>query len=316
MAAMMNSGYTAADPATSKQGTIVAGLTEDVLHTGFDGKTNEYCPYTETSKCYDNTRAPLGVHIALGTMSMSDVPLTAQRVLDIGCGTGTFIEQVMGKVGDLTGVEYNDGMIEQAKARVGDKVALIQGSADELPFEDETFHACTVNQVIHHFPKDENYSFAKRSFAEAYRVLKPGGWLILNTSTPEQQRDAFWWLSLFPKASATVCERFPPLDVVKSHLQQVGFRYTADSVTVPTQRTLMAEDKYLKDGVHAGFSAAYRAGDSSWSMAENSGELESGLKNLQDMIDNGTAEDWLAKREALRLSMGQATFISVQKAMI
>jgi len=213
-------------------------------------------------------------------------------------------------------LEYNDGMIGQARKRLENdsKVKqLIQGSADHLPFPDASFHAVTMNQVIHHFPKDDNYAFNQRVFKEISRVLKPGGAFILNTSTPEQQRDAFWWLSLFPSASKAICERFPPLTTLIAHSKAANLTVTADSVVAPLHRSLMAEDKYLQHGVKAGFMPEYRAGDSSWSMAENCGELDSGLKTLQDMIDNGTADQWLEERECLRKSMGQATFMSVRK---
>lgn len=303
----------ALDEPSAKQLSISQECAEKVLYAGFDGKEHEYCPYNETSKSYDTTRAPLGLNIVLGSLCLSDTPLREQRLLDIGCGTGTFLQAVKGKFGGVAGLEYNDGMILQARSRLSENVRLVQGSADSLPFEDGSFNACTIHQAIHHFPKDDGYTFCKRSFQEAYRVLKPGGRLVINTSTPEQQRDAFWWLSLFPRASDTICSRFPPLNVLKSHLQAVGFELNADSITVPLHRTLMAEEKYLEHGVHAAFMASYRAGDSSWSMAENFGELEEGLKTLQQMIDNGSAEAWLGKREALRLTMGQATFITVKK---
>jgi len=288
---------------------------ETVYFDGFDGAKNEYCPYTETSKSYDGTRAPLGLNIALGSMVMTGKPLKEQRLLDIGCGTGTFLNAVKDKVGELTGLEYNYGMIGQAKSLLGDSVKLLQGSADKLPFDDASFDTCTMHQVLHHFPKDDNYAFCLRSFEEAFRVLKPGGIFVLNTSVPDQQRDAFWWLSLFPKASDAVCSRFPSLEVLTEHFKSVGFEMNADSVVVPMHRSLMAESKYLEHGVHGAFKPEYRAGDSSWSMAENFGELEEGLKKLQSMIDAGTADSWLEGREQLRKSMGQATFITVRKPL-
>lgn len=302
-------------------------VSEQVLHKGFDGAEHEYCPYNTTSKSYDETRAPLGLNIYLGSMSMLQTPLSEQRLLDIGCGTGSFLKCVHGHVNEATGLEYNDGMMAEARKRFDQEeeddgspskrrrtnVELTQGSADKLPFEDGSFDVCTLNQVLHHFPKDDDYAFNKRAFQEAYRVLKPGGIFVINTSMPEQQRDAFWWLSLFPRASSAICERFPPMAVLNDHLKTAGFVIDADSVVVPLHRTLMAESKYLEHGVKGGFMSTYRAGDSSWSMAENFGELDEGLQALQKMIDNGTTDAWLQEREVLRMKMGQATFITAYK---
>mmetsp|Transcript_122988 Transcript_122988/g.213386 ORF Transcript_122988/g.213386 Transcript_122988/m.213386 type:complete len:81 (+) Transcript_122988:278-520(+) len=75
----------------------------------------------------------------------------------------------------------------------------------------------------------------------------------------------------------------------------------------------MADSKYLEHGVKGAFLLEYRAGDSSWSMAENFGELDEGLSKLQMMIEQGIADDWLQGREQLRKSLGQATFLTVQK---
>jgi len=307
---------TAADaPAAKKVKTSDFG-TETVLFDGFDGKQNEYCPYTETSKNYDGTRAPLGINIVLGSIALSAKPMKEQRLLDIGCGTGTFLKEIEDKVGFTAGVEYNNGMIGEARKLLGyEESRLVQGSADSLPFSDASFDICTMNQVIHHFPQADNYAFNLKAFQEVQRVLKPGGVFILNTSMPDQQRDSFWWLSLFPRASEAVCTRFPPMATLMEHYKAAELQIDADSVVVPLHRSLMVADKYLQHGVKAGFMPEYRAGDSSWSMAENFGELEEGLKKLQTMIDNGKAEEWLEGREMLRKAKGQATFITARKPL-
>merc|ERR1719491_1352875 len=99
-------------------------------------------------------------------------------------------------------------MMSRAKARLGDSVTLVQGSGNAFPFEASSFDAVTIHQVIHHFPPADGFAYASTVFQEIYRVLKPGGVLVMSTSTPEQQRDAFWWMSLFPKAADDICSRF------------------------------------------------------------------------------------------------------------
>ena len=65
------------------------------------------------------------------------------QVLDVGCGTGTLLRRIAPSFGKAVGIEFNDGMLGQAKAglpKEGCNIELHQGSGDALPFEDATFH--------------------------------------------------------------------------------------------------------------------------------------------------------------------------------
>jgi SAM-dependent methyltransferase len=292
------------EPAQKKQKLESGGV------KGFDGETHEYCKYTETSQKYDQTRAPLGLNIFVGTFSNNKLPLASQDLLDVGCGTGTFLDVVKGKFKSVAGVEYNDGMIGQARALLGDSVNLIQGAADKLPFDNDSFHAIAINQVLHHFPNDNNFEYLAKAMKECARVLKPGGYIVINTSTPEQQRDAFWWVELFGRSQDAITARFPPLDVLSQHMRDAGFSLDDDSFCSPLHRSLMRPSKYLENGIATALDKDYRDGDSSWSMAENFGELGAALASIEKMVADGTDKEFIARREQMRQRIGQATFVS------
>jgi len=280
-----------------------------------DGKTTdgvEYCPYSVNSKTYDTRRLNPNPDVYLGNAALSGIPLSEQRLLDVGCGTGSFLEQMEPFFGEICGVEYNEGMLEQAVARFADKINLVQGAAQKIPHADASFDVVTVNQVIHHFSTEDNFQELLTAMGEICRVLKPGGKLVLCTSTPEQQRDAFWWLSLFPEASAKICQRFPPLEIIKQHAESVGLKTSRDGILVSLERPLMNPDLYLDGGVELAFDPEYRKCDSSWEMIEPK-ELETGLAAIRAMQEAGTAEEWLSEREKLRMGMGQATFVVASK---
>jgi ubiquinone/menaquinone biosynthesis C-methylase UbiE len=217
-------------------------------------------------------------------------------------------------LGEVFGVEYNDGMLEQAIHRFGTEVVLQQGSAQNIPHAASAFDVVTLNQVIHHFDPSEDFQALSDALQECWRVLKPGGKLIVNTSTPVQQRDGFWWLSLFPEASTRICARFPPLETLTAKMSAAGFDLDADGVVVPLMRPLMRPDRYLdRDVTELALDEEYRACDSSWAMAVQTGELDTGLERLKEMSKDGSCGQWLQGRETLRLQVGQATFVIAKK---
>merc|ERR1711907_769726 len=292
-------------------------LNDDLMRLkGEDGKTNdgvEYCPYTITSKTYDSRRVNPNPDVYLGHAMLNSQPLHEQRLLDVGCGTGSFLQQMRPYFKEICGVEYNEGMLTQAVRRFGSEIELVQGAAQNLPHPDNSFDLVTINQVIHHFSTSEDFLDLQKALKECHRVLKPGGKLIICTSTPEQQRDGFWWLSLFPEASQKICDRFPPLETLLQHMAAAQLAVRAEGVQVPLHRPLMDPSLYLDGGIDLAFDAEYRKCDSSWEMVAPE-ELEKGLQQIQAMKDSGMADQWLQEREELRKKIGQATFVVGMKS--
>jgi SAM-dependent methyltransferase len=104
----------------------------------------------------------------------------AVRVLDIGCGTGALVAEVVARWPDarVTGVDISAGMLAIAARTVdalpgqaGDRVALVQAPADRLPFLDAAFDVAVSAFVLQLVPS--RYA----TLREARRVLARDGWL-------------------------------------------------------------------------------------------------------------------------------------------
>lgn len=99
------------------------------------------------------------------------------RALDLGCGTaGTGVALALDGI-SVTGVDMSSHLLGLATSRAkeeGAHLSLVRGDARRLPFRDAAFEICVCDQVIEHVP---DYASL---LAEAYRVLRPGGLVLLS----------------------------------------------------------------------------------------------------------------------------------------
>lgn len=104
-----------------------------------------------------------------------------EKVLDVGCGTGTLA--IMAKQRSHASVQIHGQdaapeMIERARQkarRSGVDVDFKPGLAEAISFPDNTFDLVMNSLMVHHLPGD----LKSKAFAEMYRVLKPGGRLLI-----------------------------------------------------------------------------------------------------------------------------------------
>ncbi len=276
----------------------------------------EYEDYNSTSGSYDHTRVPVGLPIILDFLASTPIALSEQTVLDAGCGTGTCLAELRGRIGKLHGLELNTGMQQVAKERFADApdVQVAQGSITELPFADETLDGVICNQVLHHLDHGggedgdaDDFPNVKRFFREAFRVLRPGGVIVINTSSHLQHREGFWWAALIPAAIDRMLRRFPSIENLESAARQAGF---ADfKVVVPVAEALQGKQYLNPEGP---LSAAWRAGDSTWSLATEE-ELSHAIDDVTSRIETGGMAAFLEAAEQRRAEIGQTTFLAVRK---
>ncbi|MGL4266890.1 MAG: demethylmenaquinone methyltransferase [Weissella cibaria] len=155
------------------------------------------------AKDYDkmNDIISLGTHRSwrAKTMASIDIPKNGQ-ILDVAAGTGDWtiaLAKELGDKGHVTGFDLSSEMLAVAREKVREAgvsfwVTLTQGNAMELPYEDDTFDLVTIGFGLRNLPD------AEKGMQELYRVLKPGGQLVvLETSQPDNPVIKPFWKMYF-----------------------------------------------------------------------------------------------------------------------
>ena len=134
--------------------------------------------FDNTAKNYDRSHDGKFTKIMYQAVWNQVSCISAQRILDLGCGTGNMILRMQKeKPAEYYGLDLSEKMIEEAGSHLGAGVDLRVGDAEELPYTDHMFDLVVCNASFHHYPKPE------QSLAEIRRVLKPGGSLVLGDPT-------------------------------------------------------------------------------------------------------------------------------------
>jgi len=112
------------------------------------------------------------------------------RVLDVGCGTGTLaleVQRRVGSAGRVVGIDPGTEQIARARAKAARHhmpIAFQVGVIEQLAFPEQTFDVVLSTLMMHHLPK----SLKVQGLAEIARVLKGGGCLIIADFTRKQER--------------------------------------------------------------------------------------------------------------------------------
>jgi ubiquinone/menaquinone biosynthesis C-methylase UbiE len=140
---------------------------------------------------------------------------TATSVLDVGCGTGHWL--TLRPV--IVGLDPSAAMLARARD-VALGARLVRGRAEQLPFPDESFDRLFCVNALHHF--DDRVQF----FAEARRVLRPGGGLLTIGKDPHTDRDEWWVYQYFEETRAIDRKRFARVRTLRGEMALAGFAWT------------------------------------------------------------------------------------------
>ncbi len=141
--------------------------------------------FTTSAGQWDKLRGELfgGAFHFAALLGMLDPEST---VGDLGCGTGQVAEALAPWVRQVIAVDESAAMLQAAKRRVRAlaNVEVRRGALESLPIPDGALDAATCVLVLHHLPAPE------RALAEAARVLRPGGRLLVADMMPHD-REAY-----------------------------------------------------------------------------------------------------------------------------
>ena len=161
-------------------------------------------------------------------------------VLEVGCGTGHWLAvaqearlkplpygdnrsaKALAERPILAGVDRSAPMLERARI-AAPSARLIKARAEDLPWRDAAFDRLFCVNALHHFAD------RGRFFAEARRVLKPGGGLLTIGKDPHTDRDEWWVYEYFDETRAIDRERFARVRTLRGEMALAGFAWAESS---------------------------------------------------------------------------------------
>lgn len=184
---------------------------------------------------FDGERDDLAAYLTIAE------ELTARRVLDVGCGTGSLALLLAGSGYEVVGVDPAKASLEVAKLKdQSGRIRWIHGDATTLPALDADLATMTGN-VAQVFLTDNDLA---QTLQGIHAALRPNGRLIFETRRPEYRAWEEWAADADPvtldiPGIGPVARR---LEVTDVSLPFVSFRYTyqllADGVVVTSDSTL------------------------------------------------------------------------------
>jgi ubiquinone/menaquinone biosynthesis C-methylase UbiE len=170
----------------------------------------------------------------------------ADRVLEVGIGTGRMARPLMARGVRMVGVDISAKMLAQlCEQLTGDHRPpdLLLGDATVLPFRDNAFRAAMVVHVLHLVASIEE------TLAEIRRVLRPGGVLLHQTRRAKPETKRFWdesydeWGRLLKARSFLRRSRFDEV-IVREKIRESGASLRLTDVAGSTETSTVDDEMH------------------------------------------------------------------------
>ena len=136
-------------------------------------------PYRHLAKYYDRFVEPANGGVRTYVLKRFP-PQKNERVLEVGCGTGTNLAFYQKSGSLVSGIDLSQGMLKQAKRKLGANAGLVHGDASRMPFADDSFDTVLAMLTLHEMPPQIRLQVLN----EMIRVSKREGRILLTDYHP------------------------------------------------------------------------------------------------------------------------------------
>jgi SAM-dependent methyltransferase len=175
-------------------------------------------------------------------------------VLEVGCGTGNYVAEIATVIGcRCTGIDSSREMVSRARSRCPSGVVILREAAEALSLGGASFDLVFNVDVVHHL------SDRQRAFAEALRVLRPGGAFCVVTDSEWVIRNREPLSEYFPETVEFELRRCPRIETLQHELCEVGFTTVRDELAefeymlttaAPYEARVFSSLLYINDEAH------------------------------------------------------------------
>ena len=286
--------------------------------------------YDLVSQTYTNMRNPVGVKKILEFFYDEKNDISDKSLLDAGCGTGNYLIKMYPHFDYIHAGDFNKSMLEKAQLNLqkylgNNEITGVDFSEINIcnleRLSNDTFDYIINCQVIHHLPKNlkkengiDRFISVQNAFKEFYRILKPGGKIVINFTSHTQQMDGVWWGELISEAVRRWQENAPDIKDLEYAALKAGFKQENISFEpiIGLKESLYEDSLYLNPKNFININN-FKLSDSTFSLATQQ-ELDKGVETVKNMLEKDELDNWFNEREILRKKIGQTTNLYLIKS--
>jgi ubiquinone/menaquinone biosynthesis C-methylase UbiE len=151
-------------------------------------------------------------------------------ILEVGCGTGQWLSELANYGHHLIGLDPSRNMLKTAMEKMRQPL-IIQGCAEAMPFRTEMFDRLFCINAFHHFSQQERF------LAEARRVLRNRGGILIVGLDPHTGLDRWWIYDYFPQVIDIDKKRYPSTSALRRLMAEYSFINcnTVEALHMPVQ---------------------------------------------------------------------------------